>query len=124
MSTFGRQFMVVAFAAVLFAAPLAAHALGISVGGRIIALTPCVSPLGPSIWLTVLSARATDPLVPEPYIWTPLTFRTLVPPTPTLPPPTHIGQQILGIADLPFTCFVGFVPLYGLRLQIGNASLL
>lgn len=83
-----------------------------SFGGRITAIIPCVSYAGPSELVTILPAPATKNIS---YIWTPLTLRGMPPPglPPTYPPspnpdpmPYAVGQQILGIADIPFFCCV------------------
>lgn len=124
----------------LSTAVLAAQAKGVSFGGRIAALLPCVSYLGPSMWVTIVPAPFTkQPL----YIWTPETLRG-VPPTPDLPPPFAPLQQILGIADIPYFCclppsiptipftcqipaypyWIPVPPLLGQRMQFANQSLL
>lgn len=95
-------------------APLSASALGTSFGGRIVALTPCLSALGPSIWFTIIPAG----FFPISYIWTPLSVTYMA------GPPTHIGQQILGVADIPYACKVGPVFLFGQRVQIQGTSAL
>lgn len=96
-------------------------ATGGSFGGRIIAIMPCASALGPSVWVTLLPA---GPLLPPyMYIWTPATLTSVVPPIPSLPP-RNIGQQLLGRFDIPYACVVPFPPFvfYGLRMQIMGAS--
>jgi len=102
-----------------FAAPLAVSAAGLTFGGRVLGVIPCS---GGMLWVSILSARG---LVPHPefYIWTPLTV------TKSFGPPYHPGQQVLGVADLPFVCFIGGglftlpIPLAGLRMQIVGTSL-
>jgi len=107
------------------AAPVAATASGVatggSFGGRIIAIMPCVSALGPSVWVTLKPSGLLLP--PFMYIWTPATLTNIVPPSPSLPP-RNIGQQLLGRFDIPFACVVPFPPFvfYGLRMQIMGAS--
>ena len=107
------------------AAPVAATAAGVatggSFGGRIIAIMPCVSALGPSVWVTLKPSGFLLP--PFMYIWTPATLTNIVPPSPSLPP-RNIGQQLLGRFDIPFACVVPFPPFvfYGLRMQIMGAS--
>lgn len=111
------------------AVPLSASALGLSFGGRVTAVLPCVSALGPSIYTTVLVARGVPH--PEFYIWTPATI------TKSVGPPI-LGGQILGVADIPFVCFTynpvtcglfGLfsclvpIPYFGLRMQLIGTSL-
>ena len=127
----------------------ASNAKGLSFGGRVVAAIPCLSDLGPSYWVTIAPAPATK----QPfYIWTPETLRGITPPGapplfppitgPDVPPPTHPGQEILGIADAPFWCCLpGEVPtapglcavphppwvlpgLPGQRMQFANQSLI
>lgn len=101
------------------AAEAAGNVTGFSFGGRIIAIAPCVSALGPSVFVTLKPA---SPLLPPfMYIWTPATLTNIVPPVPSLPP-RNIGQQILGRFDIPYVCFIGFYPLYGLRMQMMGIS--
>ncbi len=98
------------------AATIPAARLSLSFGGRIIAAIPCVSGLGPSIFVTIRPAGVFAPT----YIWTPLTITKLT------GPPRTIGQQILGRADIPFACFIPTVPpifFYGLRMQTVGTSL-
>lgn len=92
---------------------------GFSFGGRVIAMVPCLSPLGPSVWVALKPSGLLLP--PFTYIWTPATLTSLVPPIPSLPP-RNIGQQLLGRFDIPYACLVGIFPLYGLRMQIMGAS--
>jgi hypothetical protein len=89
--------------------PLSALAFGTSFGGRIVAWIPCLSPLGPAIFITIVPAG----VFPVTYIWAPGTIGL---------PPTHIGQQILGVADTIFGCKVGVVPLVGQRIQLDGVS--
>lgn len=98
-------------------------ATGISFGGRVVTVLPCLSVLGPSLHVTIVPAG----VFPTMYIWTPATITKLVgPPVP--------GGQILGKADVPFACwnlltggFLGLFPvfsfLYGLRMQEIGTSL-
>lgn len=94
---------------------------GFSFGGRIIAIMPCLSALGPSVWVTLKPSGLLLP--PFMYIWTPATLTSLVPPVPSLPP-RNIGQQLLGRFDIPYACVVPFPPFvfYGLRMQVMGAS--
>jgi len=90
---------------------------GISFGGRVVTVIPCLSIFGPSLHVTIIPAG----VFPTAYIWTPATITKLIgPPVP--------GGQILGKADVPFACwnivsggFLGlfsvFSFLYGLRMQ-------
>jgi hypothetical protein len=103
------------------AATVAGSATGVSFGGRIAVVTPCISVLGPSLWVQ-LAVPASPLLPPYEYIWTPATLLSIVPPIPALLPPSHPGQEILGRFDIPYVCFVGFIPLYGLRVQMGGVS--
>jgi len=88
-----------------------------SFGGRIVALVPCVSGAGPSIFVTIVPSGAFPPT----YIWTPLTITKLA------GPPRNPGQQVLGTADIPFVCStptVPPVPLYGLRMfEVGTSPI-
>ncbi len=113
---------IVGFSFLTSAAPVAAGvATGGSFGGRIIAIMPCVSALGPSVWVTLKPSGFLLP--PFMYIWTPATLTNIVPPSPSLPP-RNIGQQLLGRFDIPFACVGPFLPFvfYGLRMQIMGAS--
>ncbi len=103
----------------LFSMPLSASAF-VSFGGRIVSVIPCS---GGMHHVTISSARVGAFGAPEFYIWTPFTITKLQ------GPPISIGQQILGLADIPFVCFLGGggffsspVPLYGLRMQIVGTS--
>jgi hypothetical protein len=93
-----------------------------SFGGQVIASIPCISPLGPSFWVTIKPAG----LMPTEYIWTPITITKII-------PPIHSGQQILGLADIPYACwnvesggFLGlfsvFSYLYGQRMTYIGTS--
>jgi hypothetical protein len=96
-----------------FLAPFSASALGTSFGGRVVAAVPCLSPLGPSIWFTVVPASF-YPVIN--FIWTPATVTYLAGPV------NHIGQQVLGVADIPYACKVGTIPFFGQRVQIEGTS--
>lgn len=103
--------LAVIFAGVLGAAlltiPFVTSALavpGISVGGRIITWIPC---LNGNIFTVVTSAQGATLGAPIPYIWTPATITKLA------GPPTHVGQEEIGLASptlLPL-CVISFVPL-------------
>ena len=110
------RFVLTLLLAVGLLAPLSAHALGFSFGGRILSVIPCVSGFGPSLWVSIKPAGIFAPT----YIWTPATITKLV------GPPRNPGQQVLGRADIPFVCFIPAkvpIPLYGLRMQIVGTSL-
>jgi len=105
------NFLTTGVSAVANANPSVVAKTGLSFGGRITVAIPCLSDLGPSYWVTIVPAPATK----QPfYIWTPETLRGLPPPglpplfppspNPDVPPPTHPGQEILGLADIPFWC--------------------
>lgn len=87
-----------------------------SFGGRIVSVIPCS---GGMLHVTIVPAG----LFPVQYIWTPFTITKLY------GPPLHPGQQLLGLADVPFVCFIGGgffsspVPLYGLRMTTVGTSL-
>jgi len=99
----------------------ASAALGTSFGGRILSVLPCLSPFGPSLQVNILPAGG----VSTSYIWTPATITFLA------GPPNHPGQQILGVADIPFACvipspffFIPAVTLFGQRMQfIGTSAI-
>lgn len=127
-------------------APFSASAqaqAGLSFGGRITFVLPCLSLLGPSVWTVIVPAPFTK--FPA-YVWTVATLRG-GPPSfimPDLPPPFHPGQEIAGIADIPFWCcapgsvptpvpfscisstfpFVVWPPLPGQRMQWANQSVI
>lgn len=113
MSTLARFAAGVALM-VLLLAPLSASALSLSFGGRVIAVIPCKSVLGPSLHVTILPAGA----FPVMYIWTPATI------TFSAGPPRTIGQKILGLYDVPFFCTVGFKPFFGLRMFLVGTSVI
>ena len=109
------------------AAPLSASAQFFpkltSFGGKVLTSEPCISPLGPSLAVTIKPAG----VFPISYIWTPLTITNLVgPPIP--------GGQVIGTADIPFACwtitrggFLGLVNIFsysfGLRMfYIGTSA--
>jgi hypothetical protein len=83
-----------------------------SFGGRIALIVPCVSGLGPSIWVKIIPAGS----FPTSYIWTPLTITRLA------GPPTHPGQEILGLADIPYFCWIGDDFYYGRRMTMIGTS--
>lgn len=90
--------------------PLSASALGFSFGGRITAITPCANG---AIWITIVPAGPFQPF----YIWTPGTI------TYSAGPPSHPGQEVLGVADIPYVCYIPpFIFLYGQRMQIVGTS--
>lgn len=108
----------------IIGASLIQQSLVHSFGGKVTAALPCLSPLGPSIWVTIAPAG----VMPTSYIWTPATITKLN------GPPTHPGQQILGLADVPYVCwnvissglfglFSAFSYLYGLRMTEVGTSL-
>lgn len=90
--------------------PRETYAAGLSFGGRILLITPCLSASGPSMWITIQPAGR----FPITYIWAPGTLG---------PPPVHPGQSILGIADIPYACKVGTFFLYGQRIQRDAVSI-
>jgi len=113
--------LALALFAVLLSPVFAYAATGISFGGKVVSVIPCISPFGPSLQVTIVPAGA----LPTSYIWTPATI------TLQAGPPTHSGQQILGNADIPFACVIPspffFIPaltLFGLRMQIIGTSLI
>ncbi len=113
-----RQILFPILLSGLLGMPFYALAFGLSFGGRVSTLPlPC---LNGGLYVTVLSARGIDPLFPEPYIWTLGTITFLA------GPPTHLGQKILGIADIPYVCVISSPPysLPGLRMQIVGTSLI
>ncbi len=116
MRSLGTFCLAVCLAAGLLI-PFSASAFGFSFGGRILTVVPCVSGLGPSLWVSIKPAGFFSPT----YIWTPATITKLV------GPPRNPGQQVLGVADVPFVCFIPAhipIPLYGLRMQIVGTSAL
>lgn len=94
-------------------APLSAYALGTSFGGRVVTVVPCLSAFGPSLWFTIVPASL-YPVVA--FIWTPATVTYLA------GPPRNPGQQVLGVSDTPFSCFVGKIPFFGQRVQLIGTS--
>lgn len=87
-----------------------------SFGGTVIAAIPCVSSLGPALQVTIKPAGVFSPT----YIWTAATITKLQ------GPPRTPKQQILGIYDVPFVCFIPGkppIPLYGLRMTLVGTSL-
>lgn len=110
-------------------APASTAALGLSLGGRIIAAIPCEGiDFEPEIWIQLATARVI-PAPPEIYIYTPETILA------SEGPPTHSGQELLGIADTPFTCgqwipipvppYLVFIPYgAGMRLQYVGVSII
>jgi hypothetical protein len=110
-------------AATVGTAAVSSNLTGFSFGGRIGLVVPCVSALGPSIWVQ-LAVPASLLLPPYSYIWTPATM-VGVPPKPPSTPPSHPGQEIKGRFDIPYVCFtysVPPIPLYGLRMQTEQVS--
>ena len=106
---------IVFVAALLFISlvPLSASALGLSFGGRIVAIYPTC--LNGGIWVAISPAGPHQPF----YIWTPATL------TYSAGPPKSIGQQILGVADIPYVCVVSWYPyvqLVGERIQFMGSS--
>ena len=108
----------------VFCIPLfASAALGVGFGGRVVSVIPCLSPLGPAFQINIIPAPKSQ--VSYIYLLPPATI------TYRNGPPTHPGQSILGVADIPFTCFIpsGFlglfpIPLVGQRIQmIGTSAL-
>ena len=95
---------------VLLLAPLSASAAFFSFGGRVLTVTPCSS----GLYVTIFPAG----IFPIAYIWTPATI------TFSAGPPRTPGQQILGLYDIPYVCFVGKVPLFGLRMFMVGTSLI
>lgn len=89
-----------------------------SFGGRVLAVVPCVSPLGPSIWATVVQPPPKQPSV-IPVIWTPATITRL------WGPPKNPGQQILGTFDTPIACVLNPIlpPFIGFRMTEVGTSL-
>ena len=103
-----------ALATLCLAAPLSAYAVGVPFGGLIDAETPCHVGVSPALWINVLGFDFIDLIT--------------LPPVGTLPYPYYapvVGDWILGLADpVPITCFIGTVPLPGLRIQMFGNSLL
>ncbi|OGC83625.1 hypothetical protein A3D68_00380 [Candidatus Adlerbacteria bacterium RIFCSPHIGHO2_02_FULL_52_17] len=115
MVYFKKIFMLAALIGVM-GVPFVASAFGTSFGGRIISVIPCS---GGMRHITIIPAG----VFPISYIWTPFTI------TYSVGAPRRPGQQVLGVADIPFVCFVGGggffsspVPLHGLRMQIVGTS--
>ncbi len=110
-------------AATVGTAAVSSNLTGFSFGGRIGVVVPCVSALGPSLWVQ-LAVPASLLLPPYSYIWTPATM-VGIPPKPPSIPPSHPGQEIKGRFDIPYVCFtysVPPIPLYGLRMQTEQVS--
>ena len=83
--------------------PLSASAFGFSFGGRLLSVPlPCLEIPG-SYGIVIFPAGLFAPT----YVYTPLFTIGL--------PPTHPGQQILGIADIPLTC--NGVPAFRIQLN-------
>ena len=117
------SFTVLAF----LAAPLYIHAAVptgfMPFGGRVTSSVPCISGIGPSLWVTI-APFGLPGTIPFSFIWTPLTLSSTIPPVPSIPP-THAGLQILGTYK-PFGvmgCLIGKVPVYGWRMITENNSL-
>ena len=108
---------VLAAIAAMFLIPISTSALGLlgeSFGGQIIDMNFCANG-----GIVVTLRSATFPGLPvESYIWTAgLTFGV---------PPWHIGQSIMGVADIPYFCFgPGKHPLeyFGMRMRVDAVSL-
>lgn len=112
-----------------FAFPMQYSIPGLSSGGKLTAPSiPCIWAGIPALYVSLTSARATDPWVPEFYIW-------VLPPAPRTPvitrtdgfgPPVRPRQQFLGITGLPTVCFIPTippVPLFGLLMHaIGTGN--
>jgi hypothetical protein len=87
-----------------------------SFGGKIVSVIPCS---GGMVHVTIVPAG----LFPVQYIWTPFTITKLY------GAPIHPGQQLVGLADVPFVCFIGGgiftspTPLYGLRMTTVGTSM-
>ncbi len=84
-----------------------------SFGGRISYYYPAC--LNGGIYTLVLSARPPY-LAPLPYIWTPGTIGI---------PPSHPGQEILGLFDIPYMCVISYYPFFalpGLRMELEQVS--
>ncbi len=107
-------------------APLAVMAAGLPFGGRVLSAVPCSGGLYVSILSVpiIVSGLSGISIVASPqpvgtvgfYIWKPgsLTY-SFGPPRP--------GVQILGLSDVPTSCFIGNIPVFGLRMQILGTSL-
>ena len=100
---------------VLFLAPtIASAAIGFSFGGKVLTVLPCS---GGMFHVTILPAGR----FPAAYIWTPFTVTKMT----GIPVPSG---QVLGIADIPFVCFLGGgffstpIPLPGFRMQYIGTS--
>ena len=98
--------------------PLAAGAVGVSFGGRVIGMNFCVNG---AIQFTIKPAGA----LPITYLWTPVTRNNPIFNTPARPP--FFGQQVLGVA-LPAVigCFgpgKNPVEYFGLPVQYEATSL-
>lgn len=115
-----KIFLVALLLSVFFLPGLVDAALtGTSFGGKVLSILPCVSTFGPSLQVNILPAGG----ISTSYIWTPATISFLA------GPPTHPGQQILGVADIPFVCiipspffFIPAVTLFGQRIQFLGTS--
>lgn len=115
MLRFSKLIVALAFLGIL-SVPLTAGAVGVSFGGRVLSVLPCTGGL---FHVTILAFRLG--VIPsfEPYIWTPATVTKLY------GPPLVVGQQLLGVADVPLVCNVIASPLFlpGLRMQTVGTSL-
>jgi hypothetical protein len=112
MPTF-TKFLAILMVMGALALPFTASALGISFGGKVISSIPCMSAFGPSLY--VITAPAPFTFV-TPLIWTPATITKLI------GPPASPGQQVLGVADVPFVCKIGVAVLSGMRMQLVGTS--
>ena len=87
-----------------------------SFGGRIVTAIPCVVGGTPALQVTIRPAG----VLPITYIWTSATITRLQ------GPPRTPGQQVLGIYDVPFVCYIPAkvpIPLFGLRMTMVGTSL-
>lgn len=100
--------------------PERAYATGRYFQGVIVTSIPCLSAAGPSLFVTTKPGGTT---FLTPLIYTPFTLGNLIPPIPSVPPVVP-GSQIAGIADVPFSCLIGKVPVFGLRMQTVRGGLI
>jgi len=100
--------------------PEEAYATGRYFNSVLVASVPCISAMGPSLYVTTKPGPTT---FLTPLIYTPFTLGNLIPPIPSIPP-TVPGSQIAGIADIPFSCMIGKVPVFGWRMQTVRGGLI